>query len=426
MDGNGAAHWKERQKMGRRYLIKPGRFLLAAAFFLLTTAMYYFNTEYIRVGGIDIMYKMFFAALILAGSFVVFLVDTNLEKAGALAKYTCVLLLPHIIVLFVSMPLWVINMSRMTVIRRGVFEQLYGISIVLASAGLIYIFEKSGLWLNLTAMLAANLITILKVIRQAGFHEYWQELKLVVLTFAKETGELMQAVEIHELTFALGLFLLFLLVSWREEGKKKLFWIFFVLTAFCFLSGMKRIGVFALALCVLSEWFLMLFTGKAGKRRIWLWLFSLAAVMMAFAYICVVRSGVYAYLEEKFQLDTMGRRFLNDMINQYYEISPAYLGQGGGFISRLFSDMPEDFTIRALHNDVLKVYIDIGFWGFWLWMLSFFPLRVYFVTKWQGSKGGIMCAGYCLFILVTAFTDNTIYYTYLTGAAAVLTMGCHF
>ena len=112
MDGNGAAHWKERQKMGRRYLIKPGRFLLAAAFFLLTTAMYYFNTEYIRVGGIDIMYKMFFAALILAGSFVVFLVDTNLEKAGALAKYTCVLLLPHIIVLFVSMPLWVINMSR--------------------------------------------------------------------------------------------------------------------------------------------------------------------------------------------------------------------------------------------------------------------------------------------------------------------------
>lgn len=372
------------------------------------------------------MYKMLLAVVILTGSFVVFLVDTNLAKAGALAKYTCVLLLPHIIVLFVSMPLWVFHMSRMTVIRRGVFEQLYGISIIFASAGLIYIFEKSGLWLNLVAMLAANLITILRVIKEAGFHEYWQELRTVVLTFAKETGELMQAVEIHELTFALGLFLFFLIVVWREEKKKKLFWIFFALTVFCFLSGMKRIGVFALALCLLSEWLLTLFTGKSGKYRIWLWMFSMAAVLMAFVYICVVRGGVYDYLEEKFQLDTMGRRFLNDMINQYYEISPAYLGQGGGFISRLFSDMPKDFTIRALHNDVLKVYIDIGFWGFWLWMLSFFPLRVYFVTKWQGSKGGILCACYCLFILVTAFTDNTIYYTYVIGAAAVLIMSYHF
>lgn len=406
--------------------VKLTRWIQAFFFFLLTTVMYYFNAESITLWSIDILYKMLSAAAIMAGGFAVFLVDTDLVKAKAIVKYVYLLLLPHLAALLISMPLWVINMSKMTTIRRGLFEQLYGIFVVLAVAALIYIFEKNGIWLNLASMLTANLMTIFRVILESGIQAYWKELKAIVISFAKETGELMKAVEIHELTFALGFYLFFLTVHFRKVCKTKSALCFFLLTVFCFLSGMKRIGVFALCICVLADWALAVLIWKKDERKAWLWIFSGAAVLAAFAYICFVRSGIYVYLEERFQLDTMGRRYLNSMINRYYEISPSYLGQGGGFISRLFSDMPEEATIRALHNDVLKVYIDLGFWGFGIWMLVFCPVRVYFVTKWQGIQGGILCACYCLFLLITAFTDNTIYYPYVTAAMAVLIMGYHF
>ena len=81
-----------------------------------------------------------------------------------------------------------------------------------------------------------------------------------------------------------------------------------------------------------------------------------------------------------------------------------------------------EYTIRALHNDILMLYIDAGFWGFLAWMLCYFPLRTWCVIKWQGLRGGILCLCLEAYILATAATDNTIYYLYVTGALAICLM----
>ncbi len=136
----------------------------------------------------------------------------------------------------------------------------------------------------------------------------------------------------------------------------------------------------------------------------------------------MVKEGIFEFLSERLGLDTMGRRELSNFIDRYYWIGPDYFGHGAGFVTRLFSDLPADWTIRALHNDILMIYIDAGFWGFWLWMLSFFPLRTWCVYRWQGRRAAMICLGLQTYVLATAATDNTLYYIYVTGALAICLM----
>ncbi len=399
---------------------------LAVLYFPLATAMYYFNEQSIYLG-VNILYKVVFALLIAMLSLLVFLVKTDLFRAGILLKHMALLMLPHFLVLLVSLPLWVFNTSPMEMIRRGAFAQIYCIAIIFAGAGLLYVFGKNGLWLNLSAMLAANLITIVGAIRQVGFGEYFQEFIALVRTFGGENGSGIAVAEIHELTFAVGLYLLFLILNWKDLRKTKLFFPMLFLALFCYFSGFKRIGAFAVVLCIAASLLLMAVTRGKDRRRRWLLFFSITVIAVSFVYLIVVRAGLFGFLEERFDLNTMGRTTLNALVGQYYSLTPDYLGQGAGFTSRLFSDLLVGISsVRALHNDILALYIDIGFWGFWLWMIAFMPLRVMLISKWQGIRGGILCACYCLFIIVTAFTDNTIYYVYVIGASSILTMGGYF
>ena len=125
--------------------------ILSGIYFLLGVGMYYFNTEGINAG-IHILYKIILAAVIAAVSFALFLVHTNLNRAKILLKYICLLILPQLTVLVVAMPLWVYRMQGATYIRRGAFDQVYGITVTLAMAGIIYVFGKKGFWLNLAAI----------------------------------------------------------------------------------------------------------------------------------------------------------------------------------------------------------------------------------------------------------------------------------
>ena len=141
-----------------------------------------------------------------------------------------------------------------------------------------------------------------------------------------------------------------------------------------------------------------------------------------FVYIWLVKSGIYEFLSDYFHLDTMGRRELSWYIDEYYWIGPDYIGNGAGFVSRMFYDLPAEYTIRALHNEILTIYIEIGFWGVWLWMRLFMPVRSWAMAKWEDVEGGILCCCAGLFVLLTAMTDNTINYTYVTGSLAISVM----
>lgn len=398
-----------------------GGALLAALFLPLACAMYYFHDASIWVGGIHLMYKFALAAVLTALSFVVFLVRTDLERGWWVLRGVALLSLPHLVIPLASVPVWVSQVQRLALMRRGVFDQIYGLFMLLAIGGLFYVFGQRGFWLNLAAMLAANLITVVRVISENGFSVYFQELRTLVATFAGETGPVIQQMEIHELTFGLGVCLLFGVLNWKEFRRHPEGPVFLALTAFCFLSGFKRIGIVAMG-AAFALWILL--RPLCGKHAspLWVMLAAFAGIAAAFLYICMVKGGIFEFLSARFGLNTMGRRELSRFIDEYYWIGPDFLGNGAGFVTRMFSDLPEEYTIRALHNDILLVYIDIGFWGFWVWMLCYLPLRVWVIYRWHGLRSALLCLCLETFVLATAATDNTLYYIYVTGAVAACLM----
>lgn len=398
--------------------------VLAVVYFLLAVAMYYFHEESIGIG-IHFMYKFVLAAAIVFLSFVVALIHTNLYRIRIVCRYIFILLLPHIVALVSSMPLWAFSLHDMDVIRKGFFDEIYAIISILSMAGFVYVFGERSLWLNLSAMIAANLVTIVGMIIDGGIATYLSELWTLITTFAGEVGPLIQRAEIHELTFALGIYIVFYIINWKKVKKNRMGRILFIPTLFCFLSGFKRIGIAAVAAAVIVYAVLKMLTQKS-KKNYWIIFMSFVSTGLAFAYICLIKAGIYEYLTTRFGIDTMGRLDLSIMIDRYYWIGPDYIGNGIGFIKEMFNELANrGFTIYALHCDILKIYIELGFWGFWLWMLCYFPIRTCKVSRWQGKRGGITCLCCCIYVLATAAADNTFYIVYVTGTLAIIIMSFH-
>lgn len=394
-----------------------GKKVMTVVYILIGAAMFYFNNESVDLG-VTVMYKLFLSVVLTALSFCVFLVTANLVRGVVVAKYVVLFCMPPLFAIFVSIPVWVMNGLSAEIIRRGIMEEIYNMGIVTTMAGFVYTFGRKAIWRVLSAMLLANFFRIVSIIIENGFIAYIEELKTLIVTFAGETGALIQGAEIHELTFALGLFLLFLLLEFRRLPGKWWYIIpFLILTLFFYLSGFKRIGVAATLIAVFCATILRGIIGHKEKGRSLLMAASLCVIAACYIYVVLIHGGLVNILIEH-GINVMSRERFYGMVENYYRIDPGFLGQGVGFISRFFSES----DASALHNDILRIYIDLGFWGFFIWMIAAVPIRVWFVSKWQGIQGGILCFAYMTYLIVTATTDNTFYYIYVTGAVAILTM----
>ena len=119
------------------------------------------------------------------------------------------------------------------------------LSFALAAGAFLYIFSEKGIWYNLIALLASNLVMILTIILQNGIGTFISELITLIVTFAGNTGEVIVQAEIHELAFCLGAYLIYMIL---KPQKNAVFFVLFILTGFCFVAAFKRIGIIAIAI----------------------------------------------------------------------------------------------------------------------------------------------------------------------------------
>ena len=113
-----------------------------------------------------------------------------------------------------------------------------------------------------------------------------------------------------------------------------------------------------------------------------------------------------------------------------YEFSPFYLGQGLGYVSKMIQTGELDLGISGsilgdLHNDFLRQFIEQGFWGYLLWLLAMFVLRVRLFLS-RDTTLGIIAFTISVFLFVTFFSENMYFLFYGNVPMAVLMMGHHF
>lgn len=384
-------------------------------YMVLATAMFYFVRGEIGIGGFNFMYQYLFGiAIVLLGAGF-FFVRPQPERARFLIKYSFVLGISYYIPLLSSFIIWITSLAKFRTITSGFFMIMYIFLGIGVAAATLYMFGKKGIWYCLGSLIIANILRALLIIQNAELGQFLIEFKELILSFANRTGSLIGKMEVHDQNFAVGIFLIFLLVC-KKKIKYNFCWLF--LTLLCFLMGLKRIAMIGGLVALIAIAFLRLFKGKAVQRGA---LFiSYIAIGVSFLYIIAIHEGLFDFLEKTLHINTMFRKTLYEEFAKYYEISITYMGKGAGFCNTNWLNF-RGISSVAPHNDFLRMYAEIGFVGYFIWAWAHFVFRVKYFFE-ENENTGLLLLALSIYSYINYMTDNTLYYFYTTIAFSISVM----
>lgn len=297
---------------------------------------------------------------------------------------------------------------------RGYEKLAFQTLTVLISVEAFYLFGRNAVNYTFYGFVLFYVISVVLALLRTGFAAAWSSILQFIVSPDYAEG-FMKLLELHDAVFALGVFLIYFLLDGVKKNRLR-----FLVAVFFFLIGFKRIGFLAVAAALL--FFLLL---RKRPNTIYQTSLILGALIMlgGFAYIVLIKHHVFSFIMERLGINAMGREDLYEFINDYYEISVSYIGKGFEYITLLMKTTKKvgylNLThIQALHNGFLTVYIEFGFWGYFLWTgfwLLWFPVW----TKQFGSKALLAQLLVSVYLFITYATDNTAFY-FSTGIAARL------
>lgn len=398
--------------------------VLKGYFIAVAVLMYYFLSETINLG-VFVTYRHVFALLLFVSAFLCFLIKPNIARGAATLNGTVVYSIPMAVTLLVSLFIWFMGQVDVDVIFRGLSSQLLYtnmLSFTLAAVAFLYIFGEKGIWYNLLAILISNIFVICTVILENGVGAFFSEFITLVVTFAGTTGDVIVQAEVHELAFCLGAYLIYMILKPR---KNTVFFILLGLALFCFLAAFKRIGMIAIAVALFVG-FLLKFIAKFKKSTAQnlAVILCVCLIVLLIGYIAIIKLGVFTMLEEA-GIDTSGRMDIYNAVDRFYEFSPDFLGNGIGYLTYQLS-MNMHVGVSSVHNDFLQYFIDLGFWGYILWLVSMTLLRICYFGKKGKTENAIIALALTVYLLIVSSTDNTANYPLLTTVLAVLMIGHGF
>ncbi len=393
-------------------------------FMVVAVMMYYFLNEYIDLG-LHITYRHAFALLIAASAIILFLYKPDISRGITSFNGALVYSAPLLITTLVSLFIWFVDMVDVSVISRGLsssFVYANMFSFALCAGSFLYIFGEKGVWYNLIAILIANILMILTIIAEYGIAAYFSEFITLIITFADVTGEIIVRAEIHELAFCLGAYLIFMLY---KPQKNALWIILFALSMFCFLSAFKRIAIVAIVIA-LAFGYLLKFVAKFNKKTASGLVTFLCILLIAILllYVALIKMDAFELLE-KAGINTSGRVGMYRAVDKFYEFSPDFIGNGIGFLTYQLNTFLK-IGVASIHNDFLQHFIDLGFFGYIIWLVSITLVRVWYFGKKGNTDGAITAFILILYLVIVSSTDNTMNYPLLTGVLAILMMSSDY
>lgn len=393
-------------------------------FVAVAVMMYYFLNEYINIG-LHVTFRHAFALVLFGSATLLFLFKPNIARGVTAFREACVYSIPLLVTTVVSLFIWFMETAGMDVISRGLSSSLVYtnmLSFALGAGALLYVFGKKGIWYNLLAILIANLLMIVTIIAQNGLVTFFSELVTLVITFAGVTGDVIVQAEIHELAFCLGAYLIYMLY---KPKKDIVYFILLFLSLFCFVAAFKRIAMIAIAIALVFGYllkFIARYNQKTASRLITF--FTVSVIILLIAYIAIIKLGAFELLEEA-GINTSGRVEIYNAVDEFYEFSPDFLGNGIGFLTYQLNTFM-NVGVASVHNDFLQHFIDLGFWGYIIWLISMTLVRVRRFGGRDNIDNAIITFMLTVYLIVVSSTDNTMNYPLLTGVLAILMMGSGF
>lgn len=373
---------------------------------------------YFRLPGINLpWYFTYIHCVIWIGLFFVLTVQNGFHKKDVRLIYAMntvkrLFFMPYLIFVFFTMIGWIYyrNSVQTNMVTRTISSYIQFALLLCSVLATAYFFREKLLKYTFIAMLINYFSIMLLALFKYGISDF---ISTGLLPFSdaaktyKPNGTSANMLEVHDVTFAAGFYLIYFLLWGGSEKRQKEKNI--LLSVFLIYIGYKRIELAALALLAIFT----LFIKKKSKRSISFWIVIYTGILLTVLYLFlwVIDTGVLEQLAEKFGINFMGRLDTYAYMAQYCEFSPLYMGRGMAAAIRYnLNAIEEGIRLVQGHSDILFNYIDFGFWGFTSWVLycGYFAARR--ILKRHGTECAKLWILFTTYAFITYLTDNTSFY----------------
>ena len=323
---------------------------------------------------------------------------------------------------FWSMVIWIKSFATVSSMIRSCSKLVFQSIAILTAVALVYLFREKAIELFTISICIANTAIMLLSIPGYGLAASIQSLVTCLITFGDADGYALQ-LEIHDLTFVFGQMVLYYAVfaphSTLQEKRKRRRYL--LLCCWFFLVGMKRIAIPAVVLFILIALLLR-------KRKVPNWFYPAVGgcyILFFLAFLYCVRNGIITALLLRFGIDMMGRDYLWSLANPYYEFSITYLGHGFEYVDTIIAQWYDAGLLNQaipFHNDILKVFVEVGFPGFLLWSGIQYVLTPLFWQRYADQQTTLLYMCELGYMTVTYLTDNTAFYFWSAMALRLVTL----
>ena len=346
----------------------------------------------------------------IACAFMNFLVQADFDNLKRAAGYFPVFMVLIVVYVLVSMYIWITNFSTMSLISRGAQKIMFQTITIIYAVCMCYLFETRAINYLFGCMCATNAAIMLLEMPKYGIVESVTSVVVCIVTFGEASG-FVRALEIHDITFLFGQFFIYYVMFAPKDtrSEKRSRRICIALCVFFMLVGLKRTTLPAVALmCVYVKIIRLM-----KKRQGFILATGIGLFAFAYVYLYLVRSGILVDLLTALGVDMMGRDALWGLAYDYYELSPFWKGRGFEAVGELVAMWVNTGALSKslpLHNDILKVFVELGAIGFTLWLgIQYVVYPIYWMSR-HDTETGLLYMAILAYMTVTYLTDNTAFY----------------
>ena len=261
------------------------------------------------------------------------------------------------------------------------------------------LFKERTLKHSIVALLIIFVIVTVRAVLTRGPLIFFTQLFQIISTLDSKNNPF----EISDCTFAAGLVLLVYWFYGRSKTKKGHRYL--AICAFFIVLGLKRIQILSLLIVIIIGLLLKSSKSKQFKNAV-MNIAGVGVIIAACIYIHIIDSDTL--LGNWTGLD-MGRYHLYSFMNNYFDFSLRFIGRGYGF-SNKFAEINTNFSITVLHSDILRMFIELGFIGFFVWLIYYLFLARRKIEWNYGIDYSYVFFFMSIYLIITYFTDNTINY----------------
>ena len=328
-----------------------------------------------------------------------------------------------------SIILWIIDFQTIGFILKGTSKMSFQFLDILVVISAGYMFEEKAAKYTFFGLALGNFVIIILGALMTGLGGAINDLIMNIVHFGAsdviENSKFIRAIEIHDITFVMGVYVIYFLFYCHGEKHR---YIYAAIALFLFMAGLKRIAFMGMLMAIVFACFAACLNPKGQVRLVTL--VSLVVVVFCYFYISIIHSGAFTAFLEEHEIELMGREKIYDFISNFYTLSPSYRGKGYEFCVQLLKDMKgtkdQVVNITAVHNDILKMYVELGFWGFLMWVIGYYVYQTHWFVTRCGEKVAVCFMTINLYMLTSYMTDNNMFYYWSSMSIRIIPLAFFF